>query len=1323
MNRLLYLPFGLLLSCLLHLQSQPKTFSDAGFIIQTKKIDTDTNFIKGRITRAVTGTPVCYADICTSTQTSVAKSNPEGDFSLGPVRFPVTLRISKFGYEDITVTIRNSADKTDFSLVPLEFHKSYSGKRKLLQYDLIFRRALEKIRNGMASTAGNDSRREMVYSRIAISKDTAVTSFFESYSEMETGITGFRSCHPLLSRYASSDEFIPGLTGNDPEFTTERFFSMPILPERYITRKGYFVMDGKQVAIVKVDLDYMVNTFFISVPDTSVIFINSLLKAPKKINIPGPEKMQKIKAITSAEIAFSYDDALSTYFVSWAGISEEYLLESRNKNAQKINRRTLHALVPDSSGFRSSVRDKVAHSQLNEMKKQINFSLSFRPSVNTTAFDSEKERLLVMPYFKKFWSGNTYIMPLQNEKMQLSEWENKNSFYSEDRLPEVPKAVNADSLTSILNSKIVAVENIYAETDRKEYLAGDTIWFSAYVLDNLHMDSSSVSKIMYADLINSDNKVEKHLKLLITNSRTHGDFVIKSTAKNGICRLRFYTQYMRNFQEDYLFEKEIAVHQSDFKTMFLVNPLIKKCLEGDSVELHLRTILPEEYDEQEKELQVIARLNDTLNVSRTFSFKRILDEAMGFFVPVSLNCPFTDIRLILTAKSGITEQRLSVPLRSGINISFFPESGKLIGGIKTVVAYKATDSKGNPTAFAGDISDGGKVLFHIKGDSLGVGKFELEPETGKTYSAVIGLSGNKYSFTLPQVEPKGYILNFDADSGLLTLKNNCLNTSERHYLMLSVRGAVYSTSEIRTGSNALSIRLPFRNFPKGIIQVTLFDSLFRPLAERLVFNNRTDRKMILKIEPDKKEYKPREKVNLNLSVSDVYGNPVKSELTVSVTDASREDTSQSVPDIESYLFLASELKGTVDYRLINLSDTSREGNRKRDLVLMTQGWRNYLWNSIRYKSIFRILYPLERGFRINGYVYNAGRSKSCFGYKLNYFDLKSAFNGVAEIDADNKFKIDIPLHYNFRDYFIQNSNVRGRIGNLGFVLDTFDLPKVSLRNNALPFYLNRSGYLAGIDREFSKSDSLGSLNIKYHNLPEVKVTAKSDRTGYTSPTKTVNLEKGDPTGKKYASLFQMIYAEFGEKAFTADGFGTEKTVFNPILVINGAPLTAAECPPCYDYTAYSWAADIPPNEISEIKLYEAGSKYSQWLSPPPRGQAWSANGMYILAADPKLYLPVVSVKTYGDTYRGNPKGAILLTYQGLYMAREFYKPDYEKKNPPVSDNRTTLYWNPEIQTDSTGSAKITFFNSDLKGKALIKVSGVSYSLKDAASRTVFYISH
>ncbi len=135
----------------------------------------------------------------------------------------------------------------------------------------------------------------------------------------------------------------------------------------------------------------------------------------------------------------------------------------------------------------------------------------------------------------------------------------------------------------------------------------------------------------------------------------------------------------------------------------------------------------------------------------------------------------------------------------------------------------------------------------------------------------------------------------------------------------------------------------------------------------------------------------------------------------------------------------------------------------------------------------------------------------------------------------------------------------------------FLLPVITYRNNELPFISYKAGYLKALDKKFGEIDLANGPDIKYINLPEVKISAKSDRSGYSAPDITINLDKKDPTGKKYSSLFQLIYEEFGEKAFTATGFGTHGKIHTPILVVNGAPMTASECPPCHDFNAYGWA--------------------------------------------------------------------------------------------------------------------------------------------------------
>ncbi len=1317
-----------------HYSVEPPAYASSDTTFPVADISHNKGYFKGRLINLNSTLPVCFADISGSNNKIAAKSNTNGEFLLSLNELPVTLTINKFGFKEKTVTINNPDDSITISLSPIEIHRVYYSKNSEAEYGTIFKKALWKLGNNVSSDETDPPERKLVYRYITSSVDAGIKSFYESYSYMNVNKYSLRENQSGISRYASTNESIAGLPENRLEFKTDPYVNLPLFIERTVTQRGYFMLNGNRVDVLTIDLGETKNVYYINVADTSVVYISSLFKSRHRNHIEGPSAASQRDRNISTEISFlKGTEDRDIYHLDYISGNEEYTLIQKNKPDQIILKRTLFAVVPDSSLIYSAVRDHLLQESLTEANQQINFNAKFSLSGNSSAFNTETNELFMKPYKHDFWVQNTFLSPDSIEQRQIQNWENNNRFYSDNRLSSENEIIDVDSLIKVMNKNIVAVENVYVETDRPDYPAGDTIWFSAFVLDNLHMDSTSLSKILYVDLINANNSTEKHLKLMIKDGRSYGDFIINKNSKNGIYRLRAYTQYMRNFQSEYLFEKDISVHQSDFSKFILVNPVIKKSTEGDSVELHLKTILPDEYKIQDKLLEVLARLNDTLSVRKTFPVKKYLNASMGFFVPASLSCPFVDLRLILSGKTVISEQRLSIPLKSGINLQFFPESGKMVDGIITVIAYKAVDNKGYPTEFNADIIDeNSNTIRHISGDNSGVGKFEFTPEINHYYSAVVNLSGNKYSFNLPRVEPKGYVLNFDSDSSDIIIKNNRNNIKSRHYLLFSVRGAFYSTMVTNLDNRILKIHLPLKMYPKGIVQVTLFDSLYRPLAERLVFNNRNDQKMGINVVTEKEVYHQKEKVTIALNVSDARGNPVRSSLSLAVVNASNCDSTMNSPDIESYLYLTSELKGEIDSRLLNLSDTTSDGNTKRDLVMMTQGWRNYLWNSIRYANTFKVMYPIEKGFCINGSVFNLSNNKSCSGYKLSYFDFKSGFNGIIKVDENNRFKIDIPLHYNTHDYFIQNKNNKDRTENLGFRLDTFPLPVISYIKNELPFISYNMGYLKAIDNIFNKIDSAEKQNMKYINLPEVKVTAKSDRTGYSAPEITIDLEKKDPTGKKYTSLFQLIYAEFGEKAFTATGFDTQRKIYNPILVVDGAPMTASECPPCYDFTAYAWAATIPVNKVSDVKFYAAESKYSEWLTPPPppptlENQKFKTDALgqalYLAPADPKIYLPVVSFKTYSNSYRGNPRGAIIFPYQGIYMAREFYQPDYENKNIKVPDNRTTIYWNPEIRTDSTGKAKVSFYNSDLKGEAIIRVSGVSYSLKDAATGISHYYSH
>ena len=61
---------------------------------------------------------------------------------------------------------------------------------------------------------------------------------------------------------------------------------------------------------------------------------------------------------------------------------------------------------------------------------------------------------------------------------------------------------------------------------------------------------------------------------------------------------------------------------------------------------------------------------------------------------------------------------------------------------------------------------------------------------------------------------------------------------------------------------------------------------------------------------------------------------------------------------------------------------------------------------------------------------------------------------------------------------------------------------------------------------------------------------------------------------------------------------------------------------------------------------------------------------------------------------GNSSDRVIM-FQGLTrMEKEFYSPDYSKTPLPTQgDYRRTLYWNPNVKTDSNGQASVEFYNN------------------------------
>jgi hypothetical protein len=89
---------------------------------------------------------------------------------------------------------------------------------------------------------------------------------------------------------------------------------------------------------------------------------------------------------------------------------------------------------------------------------------------------------------------------------------------------------------------------------------------------------------------------------------------------------------------------------------------------------------------------------------------------------------------------------------------------------------------------------------------------------------------------------------------------------------------------------------------------------------------------------------------------------------------------------------------------------------------------------------------------------------------------------------------------------------------------------------------------------------------------------------------------------------------------------------------------------------------------------------------------------------------IISFKTVDGDLGGFklPREAFVFDYEGLQLNKEFYHPQYNtSKSDRTPDFRNVLLWQPTVKTNTNGKSEITFPTSDVKGKFIGVLQGIS----------------
>jgi len=94
------------------------------------------------------------------------------------------------------------------------------------------------------------------------------------------------------------------------------------------------------------------------------------------------------------------------------------------------------------------------------------------------------------------------------------------------------------------------IEKVNLMTDRNLYISGETVWFTASCFLIESSSPHNISKVLYIELYNAENKIFNQEKFILTNGRVSGFIHIPEELPTDNYFLRAYTMYLRNFSPD-----------------------------------------------------------------------------------------------------------------------------------------------------------------------------------------------------------------------------------------------------------------------------------------------------------------------------------------------------------------------------------------------------------------------------------------------------------------------------------------------------------------------------------------------------------------------------------------------------------------------------------------------------------------------------------------------------------------------------------------------------------------------------------------------------
>ncbi|MBL7837476.1 MAG: hypothetical protein JNM67_08170, partial [Bacteroidetes bacterium] len=565
-------------------------------------------------------------------------------------------------------------------------------------------------------------------------------------------------------------------------------------------------------------------------------------------------------------------------------------------------------------------------------------------------------------------------------------------------------------------------EFIYIHTSQTFYEPGTDMYGTIWMFNANNKSFSGVSEFVELEILDPSGKLISSRKVAIYNGS--GVFNFRFPQVSGL-----YTLRAKSVTNGLTFDKihiikQVQVQKIESSNLLLQiqadKPIYQK---GDSVTMTIQCLSVLGQIPEGSELEYDVYLD---GYAYQFGFLKTDNHGQAIF-----GCRLPKDRVFHSAMvqfkmnhQGLFGSQIKIIQLpgNGNQVEFYPESGLITEGLPAKVAFKLKDKYGVSKMGKGVlVNSKNEIITSVSTVHEGMGVFCFTPVAGLQYRLLIIDSEEQIdTFDLNGIRSKGCVMHVNqvSDSGIFIDVTGQLDKARLFARMGDnlVKRVDFNLDSFRR------IFVPVSQLPMGIVQLSLFDSTWSLLGQRLVFVN-YNKRLRVNYTFSRDNYDINEMVKLGIEVKDERGRPVTGMAAISVYQNDLYLASDPLAgNALSELYITQELKNKVDRPAYYFKREFPLALAHLDLLMLCS-------ESVRlpYRDLdsankrLLILNNTKQQYVVRGRIFNRSEFEDAdFYYPLirviclnnkQYFRVDS--NGYFEIvgiptDAELNFKVEAP---------------------------------------------------------------------------------------------------------------------------------------------------------------------------------------------------------------------------------------------------------------------------------------------------------------------------